>query len=187
MNLGLDRLASLPKLLARMRNARLGVLAHPASVSRDLLHIADILEGLHIRPALLFGPEHGYGGEAQDMIGVPSAKDPRSGAPIISLYGDHFENLTPSPEHLASIDLLLIDLADIGSRYYTFIWTALLALRAAARASVHTVILDRPNPISGDPASVEGATQKPGFLSFVGLEPIPIRHALTIGEIVAHF
>ncbi|NUQ75701.1 MAG: DUF1343 domain-containing protein [Polyangiaceae bacterium] len=187
MNLGLDRLASLPKLLARMRNARLGVLAHPASVSRDLLHIADILEGLHIRPALLFGPEHGYGGEAQDMIGVPSAKDPRSGAPIISLYGDHFENLTPSPEHLASIDLLLIDLADIGSRYYTFIWTALLALRAAARASVHTVILDRPNPISGDPASVEGATQKPGFLSFVGLEPVPIRHALTIGEIVAHF
>lgn len=170
-----------------MRGARAGVLAHPASVSRELVHIADILESLAIRPALLFGPEHGYGGEAQDMIGVPSATDARSGAPIISLYGDQFDDLSPSPEHLASIDLLVIDLADIGSRYYTFVWTALLALRAAARASVHTVLLDRPNPISGDPASIEGATQKPGFLSFVGLEPVPIRHALTPGEIVALF
>jgi uncharacterized protein YbbC (DUF1343 family) len=170
-----------------MRGSRVGVLAHPASVSRELVHIADILEALAVRPAVLFGPEHGYGGEAQDMIGVPSATDARSGAPIISLYGDHFDDLSPSPEHLASIDLLVIDLADIGSRYYTFVWTALLALRAAARASVHTVILDRPNPISGDPATVEGATQKPGFLSFVGLEPVPIRHALTAGEIVAHF
>jgi uncharacterized protein YbbC (DUF1343 family) len=121
------------------------------------------------------------------MIGVPSATDARSGAPIVSLYGDHFDDLSPSPEHLASIDLLVIDLADIGSRYYTFVWTALLALRAAARASVHVVLLDRPNPISGDPTSVEGATQKPGFLSFVGLEPVPIRHALTPGEIVALF
>jgi uncharacterized protein YbbC (DUF1343 family) len=170
-----------------MRGSRVGVLAHPASVSRELVHIADILESLAVRPALLFGPEHGYGGEAQDMIGVPSAIDARSGAPIVSLYGDNFEDLSPSPEHLASIDLLVIDLADIGSRYYTFVWTALLALRAAARASVHTILLDRPNPISGDPATVEGATQKPGFLSFVGLEPVPIRHALTAGEIVAHF
>jgi uncharacterized protein YbbC (DUF1343 family) len=187
VNVGLDRLASLPNLLARMRGSRVGVLAHPASVSRELVHIADILEALAVRPAVLFGPEHGYGGEAQDMIGVPSATDARSGAPIVSLYGDHFDDLSPSPEHLASIDLLVVDLADIGSRYYTFVWTALLALRAAARASVHTVILDRPNPISGDPATVEGATQKPGFLSFVGLEPVPIRHALTAGEIVAHF
>jgi len=187
VNVGLDRLASLPNLLARLRGSRVGVLAHPASVSRELLHIADILEALDVRPAVLFGPEHGYGGEAQDMIGVPSATDARSGAPIVSLYGDHFDDLSPSPEHLASIDLLVIDLADIGSRYYTFVWTALLALRVAARASVHVVLLDRPNPISGDPTSVEGATQKPGFLSFVGLEPVPIRHALTPGEIVALF
>jgi uncharacterized protein YbbC (DUF1343 family) len=187
VNVGLDRLASLPNLLARLRGSRVGVLAHPASVSRELLHIADILEALDVRPAVLFGPEHGYGGEAQDMIGVPSATDARSGAPIVSLYGDHFDDLSPSPEHLADIDLLVIDLADIGSRYYTFVWTALLALRAAARASVHVVLLDRPNPISGDPTSVEGATQKPGFLSFVGLEPVPIRHALTPGEIVALF
>jgi uncharacterized protein YbbC (DUF1343 family) len=187
VNLGLDRLASLPNLLARLKSSRVGVLAHPASVSRELAHIADILEALGVKPAVLFGPEHGYGGEAQDMIGVPSATDARSGAPIVSLYGDRFEDLSPSPEHLAAIDLLLIDLADIGSRYYTFVWTALLALRAAAPAGVHVVLLDRPNPLSGDPASVEGATQKPGFLSFVGLEPVPIRHALTVGEIVALF
>jgi uncharacterized protein YbbC (DUF1343 family) len=185
VNVGLDRLATIRPLLARLSSARVGVLAHPASVTRELAHIADVLEATGIKPAILFGPEHGYGGEAQDMIGVPSAVDDRSGAPIVSLYGDKFEDLSPRPEHLASIDVLLVDLADIGSRYYTFVWTALLALRAAARAGVHVVLLDRPNPISGDLATVEGATQEPGFLSFVGLEPVPIRHALTVGEIVA--
>lgn len=187
MNVGLDRIASLSSssLLARLTSARLGVLAHPASVTRELAHIADVLEAQRIKPAVLFGPEHGYGGEAQDMIGVPSAKDARSGAPIVSLYGERFEDLSPREEHLAAIDVLLIDLADVGARYYTFVWTALLALRAAARAGVHTVLLDRPNPISGSAASVEGATQEPGFLSFVGLEPVPIRHALTVGEVLA--
>jgi len=80
----------------------------------------------------------------------------------------------------------VIDLADVGSRYYTYVWTALLAARAAAKRGIHTVVLDRPNPISGDPATLEGAPQREGFLSFVGLEPLPIRHALTIGEILAH-
>jgi uncharacterized protein YbbC (DUF1343 family) len=187
MNVGLDRLPSLASLIARLKSSRLGVLAHPASVTRELVHIADVLEVAGVRPAVLFGPEHGYGGEAQDMIGVPSAVDARSGAPIVSLYGENFEDLLPRPEHLAAIDTLLIDLADVGSRYYTFVWTALLVLRAAARAGVHVVILDRPNPITGDPTYTEGATQKPGFLSFVGLEPVPVRHGLTVGEIVALF
>jgi uncharacterized protein YbbC (DUF1343 family) len=140
-----------------------------------------------IRPALFLGPEHGYGGEAQDMIGVADARDARTNAPIVSLYGDQFEDLSPTAEHLAAIDLLLIDLADIGSRFYTFIWTALLAVRAAAKAGVPVILLDRPNPISGARRSVEGRTQQPAFLSFVGLEPIPVRHSLTIGEIVALF
>jgi len=82
---------------------------------------------------------------------------------------------------------LVIDLADVGSRYYTYVWTALLAARAAREAGVHTVVLDRPNPISGDPSTLEGTPQEPGFLSFVGLEPLPIRHALTLGEILALF
>jgi uncharacterized protein YbbC (DUF1343 family) len=185
MLVGLDRLPSHSSTISRLKSSRLGVLAHPASVTRELVHIADVLEAEDIKPAILFGPEHGYGGEAQDMVGVASAQDKRSGAPIISLYGERFEDLSPKPEHLASIDVLLIDLADVGARYYTFVWTALLALRAASRAGVHVLLLDRPNPISGDPASVEGATQKPGFLSFVGLEPVPIRHALTVGEMLA--
>jgi uncharacterized protein YbbC (DUF1343 family) len=119
------------------------------------------------------------------MVGVGAAHDPRSGAPVVSLYGDSVEDLSPRAEDLADLDVLVIDLADVGSRYYTFVWTALLALRQAAKQGVHVVVLDRPNPISGAPASVEGALQQPGFLSFVGLEPIPIRHALTVGEILA--
>jgi uncharacterized protein YbbC (DUF1343 family) len=183
---GLDRLPDLP-LLKRLRSSRLGVLAHPASVDRHLTHLAEVLSRLGVRPRLFFGPEHGYGGEAQDMASVESATDARSGARIVSLYGDRFEDLSPSPEHLAEIDLLLLDLADVGARYYTFVWTALLALRAAHRAGVHVVVLDRPNPLGGAAGSVEDATQEPGFLSFVGLEPVPIRHGLTVGEMLALF
>lgn len=186
MHVGLDRLPELP-LLRRLRAARLGVLAHPASVDRDLVHIGDVLDRLGVRPRVFFGPEHGYGGEAQDMASVESAVDPRTGARIVSLYGDRLEDLCPSAGDLAEIEVLLVDLADVGARYYTFIWTALLALRAAHRAGVEVVALDRPNPLGGDPASVEGATQAPGFLSFVGLEPAPIRHALTLGEVLALF
>jgi uncharacterized protein YbbC (DUF1343 family) len=187
METGLDRLPSLARVLARLKSARVGVLAHPASVDRRLAHISDVLLAAGVTPSLFFGPEHGYGGEAQDMVGVATAKDTRTGAPIISLYGDSFEDLSPKPQHLADIDVLVIDLADIGSRYYTFIWTALLALRAAAKAKVPVILLDRPNPISGATRHVEGATQLPGFHSFVGLEAIPVRHGLTLGEIVAHF
>ena len=106
---------------------------------------------------------------------------------IISLYGSDKSSLSPRPEHLAGIDVLLIDLMDVGSRYYTFVWTALLAARAAARAGVHVLVLDRPNPISGDPGSVEGAPQLPGFTSFVGLESIPIRHGMTVAELLVYF
>jgi uncharacterized protein YbbC (DUF1343 family) len=184
---GLDRLPRLPALTSRLARTRLGVLAHPASVDRGIDHIGDVLARLGVKPALFFGPEHGYGGEEQYMVGVPDARDTRTGAPIVSLYGNRFEDLSPRPEHLAAIDLLLIDLADVGSRYYTFVWTALLAVRAAAKAGVPVILLDRPNPISGSERAVEGRTQRPGFLSFVGLEPMPIRHGLTPGEIVALF
>lgn len=186
MHAGLDRLPDL-SLAQRLRSSRVGVLAHPASVDRSLTHAADVLEALGIRPKLYFGPEHGYGGEAQDMASVGSAVDPRTGARVISLYGERFEDLTPRAADLAEIDVLLIDLADVGARYYTFVWTALLVLRAACAAGVAVIVLDRPNPIGGTPATVEGAIQEPGFLSFVGLEPVPIRHALTVGEILALF
>jgi uncharacterized protein YbbC (DUF1343 family) len=119
---------------------------------------------------------------------VPSEPPAPSLPPeIISLYGQDKASLAPRPEHLAGVDVLVIDLLDVGSRYYTFVWTALLAARAAAMAGVHVLVLDRPNPISGDPSSVEGAPQLPGFTSFVGLEPVPIRHAMTVGELLVHF
>ena len=186
MDVGLDRLPLHTSLLARLRGKHVGLLAHPASVDRALVHAAEVLRRAKVQPAIFFGPEHGYGGEAQDMVGVASAADARTGAPIVSLYGDGFDDLSPRPEHLAGLDVLLVDLADVGSRYYTFVWTALLALRAAHRAGVPVILLDRPNPIGGLASQAEGATQASGFLSFVGLEPVPVRHSLTVGELVAH-
>jgi uncharacterized protein YbbC (DUF1343 family) len=181
---GLDRLAESPDLAAKLRGERVGLLAHPASVTRDLVHVSVVLERLGIRPRIFFGPEHGYGGEAQDMIGVADAKSAH-GVPIRSLYGERFEDLSPREEELSSIDCLLVDLQDIGARYYTFVWTVVLAVRACQKLGVRVVVLDRPNPIGADPRVIEGRAQAEGFFSFVGLEPLPIRHGLTLGEIVA--
>ncbi len=187
MHVGLDRLARLPSLVERLRSQRVALLAHPASVDRHLRHAGAVLADLGVHPTVLFGPEHGYGGEAQDMIGVADARDAATGAPIVSLYGDDEACLVPTAAHLALADVLLVDLADVGARYYTFVWTALLAVRAAARAGLSCVVLDRPNPLGGDLAATEGSLQRRGFTSFVGLEPVPVRHALTLGEIVALF
>jgi uncharacterized protein YbbC (DUF1343 family) len=181
---GLDRLATDTKLGAELRGARVGLLAHPASVDRRLVHARRVLGDLGVRVALLLGPEHGYGGEAQDLIGVADARDP-SGTPIRSLYGARFEDLSPRAADLARVDVLVVDLQDVGSRYYTFVWTAVLAMRACAAAGVRVLVLDRPNPIGGDPAVIEGRRQQRPYCSFVGLEPVPVRHSLTLGEIVA--
>ncbi len=184
MRTGLDRLATHGALGAELRGARVGLLAHPASVDRRLVHARRILDDLGVRVALVFGPEHGYGGEAQDMVGVSDARD-RFGTPVRSLYGRRAEDLAPTSADLAQIDVLVIDLQDVGARYYTFVWTAVLALRACAAAGVRVVVLDRPNPIGGALATVEGRRQERAYCSFVGLEPLPVRHALTLGEVVA--
>jgi uncharacterized protein YbbC (DUF1343 family) len=181
---GLDRLATHPKLGAELRAARVGLLAHPASVDRRFLHAHRILDALGVRATLLLGPEHGYGGEAQDLIGVSDARDAQ-GTPIRSLYGTRFEDLAPRPEDLERIDLLVIDLQDVGARYYTFVWTAVIAMRACAKAGVPVLVLDRPNPLGGDVGRIEGRRQSRAFCSFVGLEPVPVRHSMTLGEIVA--
>jgi uncharacterized protein YbbC (DUF1343 family) len=133
---------------------------------------------------VLFGPEHGYGGEAQDMASVGDARD-AEGTLVRSLYGDHESDLLPKDEDLARIDTLLVDMQDVGARYYTFVWTAVCAMRACAKRGIRVVVLDRPNPIGGDESALEGRCQGARFRSFVGLEPIPTRHALTLGEIVA--
>ncbi len=182
MQVGLDRVPASGSVLSRLRGQRVGLLAHPASVDRSMRHASEVLASLGIAPRVFFGPEHGYGGEAQYMETVGDARHPETGAPVVSLYGSSLDSLAPRDEHLDLIDLLVVDLADVGSRYYTFVWTALLAARAAARRGVHTLVLDRPNPLG---RRVEGRTNT--LRSFVGLEPLPVRHGLTVGEIVALF
>jgi uncharacterized protein YbbC (DUF1343 family) len=182
LQIGLDQLLPGSPLARFLAAHRVGVLAHPASVDRDLVHVKEKLARAGIRPVIYFGPEHGFGGEAQDMIGVADARDP-DGVPIRSLYGESFSDLSPRDEDLAGIDVMLVDLADVGSRYYTFVWTAVLVLRACAKKRIKVVVLDRPNPIDG--VTIESGVVHKGFASFVGLEPVPIRHALTVGEIVA--
>ncbi len=189
MRVGLDRLAhdaTLAPLVAELRGRRVGLLAHPASVDARLVHARHVLASLGIPVSIVFGPEHGYGGEAQDMVGVDDARD-ALGTPVRSLYGETFAALSPRPEDLAALDVVVADLQDVGSRYYTFVWTAVLMLRACARAArpVKLVVLDRPNPLGGDRAHVEGRLPSRPLCSFVGLEPVPVRHGLTLGEIVA--
>jgi uncharacterized protein YbbC (DUF1343 family) len=164
-----------------LRAARVGLLAHPASVTRDLVHALDVLDALGIRPRVLFGPEHGWAGHAQDMIGVDASNVQNTR--IVSLYGDRFEDLSPSRADLAEVDVVVIDLQDVGARYYTFVWTAVLVARACKEAGVRVVVLDRPNPLGCEQR--EGREQDAAFRSFVGLEVLPIRHAMTLGEIVA--
>lgn len=187
MDVGLDRLSrdddawkKVPGLAGP--GTRVGLLAHPASVDRHMVHVATVLRRRGVRPAVIFGPEHGYGGEAQDMVGVGDARD-REGAPVRSLYGATFDDLSPRQEDLHGLDLLVVDLQDVGARYYTFVWTAVLVARACAKAGVPMVILDRPNPLGCE--TLEGPRQGLAFRSFVGLEPVPVRHGLTLGEIVA--
>src|SRR5262249_15395110 len=134
-----------------------------------------------VRLTALFGPEHGLHAVAQDLASVASAADDASGLRVHSLYGDSFASLSPRPEHLDGLDALVIDLVDVGSRYYTFQATMLLCLEAAARQGLRTLVLDRPNPLGGE--AVEGPTLRPGFESFVGLHPVPVRHGLTVGEL----
>jgi uncharacterized protein YbbC (DUF1343 family) len=169
---------------ARIRGRRIGVVAHPASVTSTLRHAVDALRDAGADIAALFGPEHGLGGEAQDMEGVDDGDTTgRAGrVPTHSLYGATFESLSPRPEWLDGLDAVVVDLQDVGSRYYTFVWTALLVARACAAKGVEVIVCDRPNPLGG--LVTEGAPQRDRERSFVGLRCVPVRHALTVGELV---
>jgi len=173
----------LDRHLPWLRGRRLGLLAHQASVTRDLAHAAQLLRDLRgVRLARLFAPEHGLWGAAQDHAPVASTRDQVTGLEVWSLYG---ERRAPTPETLAGLDALVVDLQDIGARYYTFVWTLALAMRECARAGVRVIVLDRPNPLGGD--RVEGNVPDPAFASFVGLYPLPARHGFTIGELARRF
>jgi len=180
MRTGLEKLLDDPRrVLAR---ARVGLVANPTAVDRRLAHAADLLhahEDVDLR--LLFGPEHGIRGSAQDMIGVEAARDPATGLEEVSLYGATFASLSPTAEQLSRIDVLLFDVQDVGARYYTYAATMALCMRAAKTAGVKVVVLDRPNPIGG--VQVEGGGLNPGFENFCALYPVPQRHGLTVGEL----
>ena len=174
---GLDSLLSGSR--PDLERARLGVIAHPASVTPDLTPSADALRQAGFDLRALFGPQHGFAGEKQDnMIESASFTDPRLGVPVYSLYGDVRK---PTPAMLDGLDAVLFDLQDVGVRIYTFVWTMTLAMEACRDAGVRFVVLDRPNPITG--LIRGGPTLESGFESFVGLHPIPLRHGLTAGEI----
>jgi uncharacterized protein YbbC (DUF1343 family) len=180
MRLGLERLLENPKRW--LGNSRIGLIANPTSVDRQLNHAVDLMHRHRdIDLCLVFGPEHGLRGCAQDMIGVDDARDPATGLPEISLYGKSFDSLSPRSEHLSQIDGLVFDVQDVGARYYTYAATMALCMRAAKSHSVKMVVLDRPNPIGG--LQIEGGGVDAGLESFCGLFPIPQRHAMTVGEL----
>jgi uncharacterized protein YbbC (DUF1343 family) len=165
-----------------LRGRRVGLIANPTAVDAELRHAVDLLHGLPgVELTALFGPEHGLRGDAQDMVGVDETRDARTGLPVWSLYGHDLASLSPRPEALDGLDVLVYDVQDVGSRYYTFVWTMVLAMRAAAAAGIGFVVLDRPNPIGG--ALIEGGAIEPGYESFVGLCSCPNRHGLTAGEV----
>jgi uncharacterized protein YbbC (DUF1343 family) len=169
----------------RLQDQKVGLLTHAAAVDENGEQTLKVLRGLGIEPVVVFSPEHGLDGLAQAEEAVGEDRADVGDTRLVSLYGTTKESLAPKASDLEGLDVLVIDLVDVGSRYYTYVWTALLAARAAADADVHTLVLDRPNPIGGDPSRIEGRPQNEELRSFVGLESIPIRHSMTIAEILA--
>jgi len=183
MRFGIDRLLTERALRAPLRGRRLALLAHPASVTEDLTHSLDALAACgDVEVAAAFGPQHGLRGDKQDnMIESPDFVDPVHGIPVFSLYG---AVRRPTAAMLDTFDALLVDLQDVGCRIYTFITTLRYMLEAAAETGKTVWVLDRPNPI-GRP--IEGPLLRPGWESFVGAGPLPMRHGLTLGELGAWF
>ena len=178
MKFGLDRFLEDPAIRRPLQGQRVALLAHPASVSANLTHALDalaVLEGIRLSAA--FGPQHGLRGDKQDnMMESGDYRDPVHGIPVFSLYG---EVRRPTDAMLDSFDVLVVDLQDLGCRIYTFITTLRYVLEAAAQKGKSVWVLDRPNPAG---RRVEGLSLRPGWESFVGAGPMPMRHGLTLGE-----
>ncbi|WP_297694428.1 DUF1343 domain-containing protein [Phenylobacterium sp.] len=187
MKFGIDRLIAEPELRKPLEGRRVALVAHPASVTGDLTHSLDALAALPgMKMTAAFGPQHGLRGDKQDnMVESPDFDDPMHGVPVFSLYG---EVRRPTGQAMHTFDVVLLDLQDLGCRIYTFVTTLLYVLEAAAQHGKSVWVLDRPNPV-GRPA--EGLTLRPGWESFVGAGPLPMRHGLTLGELgrwfVRHF
>jgi uncharacterized protein YbbC (DUF1343 family) len=179
MRFGIDRLLAEPDLRAALKGRRVALLAHPASVTQDLTHSLDALAACpDVDLTAAFGPQHGLRGDKQDnMVESLDFHDPVHGVPVFSLYG---EVRRPTHQMMDAFDVLLVDLQDLGCRIYTFVTTLLYVLEAAAKHGKAVWVLDRPNPV-GRP--VEGLRLRPGWESFVGAGPLPMRHGLTLGEL----
>jgi uncharacterized protein YbbC (DUF1343 family) len=167
---------------ALLRGQRVALLTHQASIDSRYDHAVTLLRDLRgVKVRTLLAPEHGLWGAPQDHIWIDGTRDPVTGLPVWSLYGARRE---PTAAMLKGIDTVVVDLQDVGSRYYTFVWTMALAMRACAQNGVRIVVLDRPNPLGG--TLVEGNVADPTFASFVGLYPLAIRHGMTIGELAGY-
>jgi len=184
---GLERFAAEGPVCAGLpAGARVALLAHPASVDRQARHAVELLASSNdCRLVRLFAPEHGLWGHEQDMESVELAREPQAGLEVISLYGGNTDSLRPRISDLAGIDAVVADLQDVGSRYYTFIYTLSHVMEAAQEAGIAVVVLDRPNPICG--ARAEGPVLEPSLASFVGRYPIAVRHGMTVGELATLF
>jgi len=167
-----------------LKNKRVGIVSNPASIDAKFQHIVRVLaETPEVGLAAIFGPQHGFRADVQDnMIETAHASDPSRGVPVYSLYSETRE---PTAEMLKGLDALVVDLQDVGSRIYTFIYTMANCLRAGRKHGVPVIVTDRPNPIGGD--TVSGPMLVKGFESFVGQFPIPMRHGMTIGELARFF
>jgi molybdopterin-guanine dinucleotide biosynthesis protein MobB len=164
---------------------RVGLITNSSGVTSAGTPTWKALRGAaNARLVRLFGPEHGLQGGAVYMESVGASIHAPSGLPVVSLYGSGPESLKPRREDFADLEAIVFDVADVGSRYYTYIWTMLLAMEACASSRLRFIVCDRPNPIGG---SVEGAPQSTGYLTFVGLHPIPVRHGMTAGELARLF
>ena len=175
---GLDRLLASPDDL---QGRRYGLVSHSAARSANLqpIHLALLQSGAP-RPTLLFGPEHGFYGEEQDMVPSVNSTDPWTGIPTVSLYGNSEHSLRPDPGAMSGLDLLVIDLQDVGTRYYTYAATAIWSAATAVAEGIEVWVLDRPNPLGG--LAIEGNLRGREFESFVGAFRMPVRHGLTLGE-----
>ncbi|TMM49873.1 exo-beta-N-acetylmuramidase NamZ family protein [Qipengyuania marisflavi] len=182
MKFGIDRLLTEEKLRKPLEGKRVGLVAHPASVTARLTHSLDALIERGVNVTAAFGPQHGLKGDKQDnMVETADETDPHYGIPIFSLYG---EVRRPSGQMMSTADVFLFDLQDLGCRIYTFVTTLLYLLEEAAKAGKEVWVLDRPNPAGGP---VEGTLLVPGQESFVGAAPMPMRHGLTMGEMGTWF
>jgi uncharacterized protein YbbC (DUF1343 family) len=178
MKFGIDRLIADADLRKPLMGKRVALLAHPASVTADLTHSLDALAATGLNISAAFGPQHGLRGDKQDnMMESPDYTDPDHGIPVFSLYG---EVRRPSGQMMSTFDTILVDMQDVGCRIYTFITTLLYVLEESAKLGKSVWVLDRPNP-AGRP--VEGLTLRPGWESFVGAGPLPMRHGMTQGEL----